>query len=121
MLNFNKKALIYEDKKVCVCLADFPITNGHTIVFWKKPVKDLHLLGRKDYEYLMGKVDEARNALLRALKIKKVYLIYMDELNHVHWHLVPRYNEKGYDIFKHKPVKTKNFSLALKIKRALSN
>ena len=30
--------------------------------------------------------------------MKKVYLIYMDETQHVHWHLIPRYNEKGYDV-----------------------
>ena len=42
----------------------------------------------------MIKVDEVRNAMLQALKLKKVYLIYMDEINQVHQHLIPRYNEK---------------------------
>ena len=40
----------------------------------------------------------------------------MDEANHVHWHLVPRYNEKGFDVFKHKPGKLTDFSLTNKIK-----
>ena len=91
------------------------------IVVWKKPVTDLHLLSRKDYEYLMDRVDEARNALLKTLKLKKVYLIYMDEINHVHWHLVPRYNEKGYDVFEHKPTQLKDFSFAEKIRKNLTN
>jgi diadenosine tetraphosphate (Ap4A) HIT family hydrolase len=52
------------------------------------------LLEKKDYEYLMDKVDEVRNSMLKTLKIKKVYLIYMDEVQQVHWHLVPRYDEK---------------------------
>jgi len=43
----------------------------------------------------------------------------MDEVRHVHWHLVPRYNEKGYDVFLHKPKKSADFSLALKIKKKL--
>ena len=67
----------------------------------------------------MDKVDEVRNALIKALKIKKVYLIYMDELNHVHWHLVPRFNKKGYNIFKHNPLKLKDFSLTEKIRNNL--
>lgn len=115
----SKRKIIYEDSKLYVCLADYPITMGHTIVLWKKAVSDLHLLSKKDYEYLMDKVDEVRNALIKALKIKKVYLIYMDELNHVHWHLIPRFNEKGYNIFKHKPSKLKDFSLTEKIRNNL--
>jgi len=114
-----KKAIIYEDDKLYACLANFPIVKGHTVVVWKKSVKDLHLLSRMDYEYLMDKVDEIRNALLKTLKIKKVYLIYMDEANQVHWHLVPRYNEKGFDALLHKPSKLRDFFLAAKIKNNL--
>jgi len=44
----------------------------------------------------------------------------MDEANHVHWHLLPRYNEKGYDVFKHKPSKIKDFSLAKKVRENLN-
>ena len=115
----KKEAVIYEDKKLYACLASHPIVKGHTIVVWKKPVKDLHLLSKKNYSYLMTKVDEVRNALLKTLKLKKVYLVYMDEANHVHWHLLPRYNEKGYDVFKHNPSKIKDFSLAKKVKENL--
>ena len=114
----NKKAIIYEDKKLYVCLANRPITVGHTIVVWKKKVSDLHLLSMSDYEYLMGVVDFTRNALLKALKIKKVYLIYMDEANQVHWHLIPRYNTKGFNLLIHKPKLLKDFSLVIEIRKA---
>jgi len=109
------KAMIYEDSKLYVCLANYPVIKGHTVVVWKKPVKDLHLLSKRKYRYLMEKVDEVRNALLKTLKIKKVYLVYMDEVNQVHWHLIPRFNKKGFDVFKHKPSKLKDFSLTKKI------
>lgn len=115
----SKKAIIYEDNRVYACLANYPLVKGHTVVVWKKKVKDLHLLSKKDYEYLMDKVDEVRTALLKTLKLKKVYLVYMDEINQVHWHLIPRYNEKGYNVLKHKPSKLKDFSLADKIKKNL--
>lgn len=67
----------------------------------------------------MDKVDEIRNALLKTLNVEKVYLIYMDEANQVHWHLVPRFNEKGFNIFHHKPEKLTDFSLTQKIKKNL--
>src|SRR3989344_4576437 len=79
-----QEAIIYEDDKLYICLATYPITKGHTIVVWKNKAEDLHLLRRKDYEYLMDMVDIARDSLLETLKIKKVYLIYMDEVKQVH-------------------------------------
>lgn len=109
-------SIIYSDEKLYACLATHPISKGHTIVVWKKNISDLHLLSDRDYGFLMDTVDAVRNALLKTLKIKKVYLIYMDEIKHVHWHLVPRYNEKGYDVLMHKPKLLKDISLAKKIK-----
>ncbi len=114
-----KQAIIYEDDKIYVCLANYPIVKWHTVIVWKKIVSDLHLLSKKNYEYLMIKVDEVRNAMLKALKLKKVYLIYMDEINQVHRHLIPRYNEKWFNILEHKPSKLKDFSLAKKINNKL--
>jgi len=112
-------SIIYEDKLLYVCLASSPIVKGHTVVVWKKEIADLHLMSGRDYDYLMDTVNAARNALIKTLRVKKVYLIYMDEAKHVHWHLVPRYNEKGYDVFLHKPGKLKDFSLAREIRKNL--
>ena len=115
------EAMLYEDEKLYVCLASFAITKGHTIVVWKKPVPDLNMLERKDYEYLMDTVDAVRGALLKALHIEKVYLLYMDEARHVHWHLVPRFNEEGFNVFSHEPVEISDFSLAKEIRRELKS
>ncbi len=112
-------ALFYEDNKLYAALANYPIAKGHAVVVWKKKKSDLHLLKRKDYEYLMDKVDLIRNVMLRILNIKKVYLMYMDEANHVHWHLVPRYGRKGINALKDRPRKIKDFSLAGKFRKAL--
>lgn len=110
------ESVVYEDKYLYVCLALYPLVTGHTVVVWKKDVADLRDLTCQQYEHLMHTVDLVRDALLTALKVKKVYLMYMDEVKHVHWHLVPRFNEKGFDVFAHTPKKTKDFSLALKIR-----
>ncbi len=117
----NSKAIIFQDKKLYVALANFPIAKGHTVVVWKNKVKDLHLLSKKDYEHLMDKVDCIRNALLKTLKVKKVYLLYADEANQVHWHLIPRFNKMGYNILLHKPSILRDFSLVKKIKYNLQN
>ncbi len=111
-------AMLFEDERLHVALAEYPITKGHTVVVWKKPVADLHLLDRADYDYLMEIVDTARNALLAVLHLEKVYLMYMDEAKQVHWHLVPRYEEKGMNVLVHTPERTTDFSLAPSLRAA---
>ena len=115
------EAIVTEDDKTYTCLASYPLTHGHTVVVWKYPVSDLHLLSSADYQHLMGVVENVRTALLTVLNIEKVYLIYMDEIKHVHWHLVPRYNEQGINVLKHVPEETKDFSFAEPLRLALND
>ena len=114
-----KNAIIYQDKKLYACLANKPIVYGHVVVVWNKDVKDINLLPKKDYEYLMLKVNEIRRAMMKTLKVKKVYLLYMDEVSHVHWHLIPRYKEMGLDVLMGKPGKIKDFLLDDRIRKNL--
>ncbi len=115
----SSKSIIYQDENLYVCLAKYPITKGHSIIVWKEEASDLNLLPDRSYDYLMDTVFTTRDALLKTLKVKKVYLVYMDETNHVHWHLVPRYKEKGFTVFQKKPEILKDFYLVEKIKRNL--
>lgn len=119
------EALVYRDEYLYVCLASWPLTRGHTIVAWNTPVEDIHLLSRSEFEHLMTVVDVVRDALLEELKIEKVYLLYMDEVKHVHWHLVPRYDEKGFNMLAHAPKETSDFSLSSvissKVKEKMKN
>jgi len=107
-----RESIIYEDQWLYVCLALYPITKGHTIVIWKQKAPDLRVLSDAEYDYLMEVMDVTRDVLLKVLHVKKVYLLYMDEVKQVHWHLVPRYDEKGFNVFAHKPKKTNDFSFA---------
>lgn len=115
-----RAAIVYEDARVYACLASFPITRGHTIVAWKRPVRDLHLLSCNEVEHLMDVVDLVRDALLKALHLEKVYLMYLDEAQHVHWHLVPRYNERGFNALVHKPKKVRTFPLAATLRVSIA-
>ncbi len=119
--NPNPSAIFYEDDFVYACLVDYPLSKGHSIVVWKKPITDLHLLNPKEYEHLMEIVDKVRNALMKTLKVEKVYLMYMDEIKHVHWHLIPRYNKFGFNLLKHRPRKKDSFDLAKKIRFKMKN
>ncbi len=115
----SKNAIIYSDKKLYACLANQPIVYGHVVVVWRKAVRDLQLLSRPDYEYLMDRVDEIRRAMMKTLKVKKVYLLYMDEVNHVHWHLIPRYQKTGLAALSGRPGKITDFSLDDQIRKNL--
>ncbi len=112
-----QESIIYEDEKLYVCLAVYPITKGHTVVVWKHSVNDIKTLSCEEYDYLMNVVDVARDMLLQVLGVEKVYMLYMDEVKHVHWHLVPRYDEKGFNVFSHDPKQTEDFSLQEKMIR----
>ena len=110
------EAIYYEDDKVYVCLASFPITKGHSVVVWKDRKEDIQMLERGDYERLMDVVEMTRKKLREVYGLEKVYLLYLDEIKHVHWHLVPRYNEKGFNVLNHTPEEINDFSDAAKLR-----
>jgi len=112
------ESIFYEDEWLYVCLALYPLTKGHSIVAWKKRVPDIKNLSDREYDYLMEIMDIARDVLIQTLQVEKVYLLYMDEIKQVHWHLVPRYNENGFNVFAHLPEKTSDFSLAPTLQKA---
>ena len=83
-------------------------------------IKDLSFLSCGQYNHLLDVIDAVRDALLASLGLEKVYLLYMDEVKQVHWHLVPRYNEQGVNVLAHKPELTTDFSFALQLKEELA-
>ncbi|MDO8742610.1 MAG: HIT domain-containing protein [bacterium] len=115
-----REAVFYEDEKTYACLATEPMAPGHTVVVWRADAEDLHVLSRTDFEYLMDVVDRVRTAMLSALTIEKVYLLYMDEVKQVHWHLVPRYNEKGLSAFQNPAATPGDYSLAVPLRTLVS-
>lgn len=106
------ESIIYDDRWLYVCLALYPLAKGHAVIVWKKDAKDLKVLSDSEYDYLMEIMDITRDVLLQVLGVEKVYLMYMDEVKQVHWHLVPRYKEKGFNVFAHDPERISDFSLA---------
>jgi len=114
-----KEAIFYEDDYVYACLASHPLADGHSVVVWKEHKQDLSELNKTEYTHLMNVVDQVRNALISTLAVEKVYLMYLDEVKHVHWHLIPAHNHDGLNVLQHKPAELKDFSLAEKIRTEL--
>lgn len=84
-------SIFYRDEKLYACLAFHRNhVSGRTIVAWKTQVEDLNQLSKEDYEHLMNVIYVVRQALMDAYNTDKVYVAYLDEANHVHWHLFPR-------------------------------
>lgn len=112
-------SVVYEDKKLYVCLAAQPFAKAHTLVIWKKNVADLHSLSRQDYDHLMHAVEMTRDALLKVYRTKKVYLFYMDEFRHVHWHLIPRFHTTGFKIVLERKIKA-DFSKVVQLRAMIA-
>lgn len=107
----DSDSILFEDSRLYVCLAQYPITKGHIVVVWKADAPDLHYLAPNEYAYLMSVVRKFREKQIAQLGVEKVYLVYMDEAKQVHWHLVPRYNEQGYNMFSHNQIRATEYSL----------
>ena len=86
----KKGTVFYEDDKLRACLAFDPIIKGHSILEWKEHIEDLNDLNLEDYSYLMDFVYKIRDALKKAYNVPKVYVAYLDESCHVHFHFFPR-------------------------------
>ena len=109
IFNTPPDSVFYEDNKLFVALAYDSLTKGHSVIVWRDKVEDINSLSSNDYEYLMDVVNVTRETLKEYYKVEKVYLMYLDEVKQVHWHLIPRYNEKGFNVLNHTPNKLDNF------------
>lgn len=83
--------------------------KGRCIVAYNKHVNELFELDEKELELYMKDVTKAASAIKKAFSADKInYGAYSDKLPHLHFHLVPKY-EDGYSwgsTFEMNPNKT---------------
>jgi diadenosine tetraphosphate (Ap4A) HIT family hydrolase len=83
--------------------------EGRCVVAYNKHVNELFELEDKELELFMKDVTKAAAAIKKAFSPKKVnYGAYSDTLPHLHFHVVPKY-ENGYSwggVFEMNPQKT---------------
>ncbi|MFU0824178.1 HIT family protein [Clostridium sp.] len=83
--------------------------RGRCVVAYDEHVNELYELGEKELEIYMKDVTKAAAAIKKAFSPNKInYGAYSDKLPHLHFHIVPKY-EDGYSwggTFEMNPQKT---------------
>ncbi len=101
----NKKVFIYEDDYVKAYLSEKQVSYGKTTVCYKKHVTKFTELSKKERINLLDSVMKVANILERTLKPDHMnYMLLGNYHKHLHWHLVPRYEDKEKDAFYFKEV-----------------
>ena len=86
---------IYEDKEFLAFLDIRPLNKGHTLVIPKKHYRwtwDVKNFG--DYFEFVKKVEKGIEKALNPLRV--LVLVFGDEVQHAHVHLVPRFENDGH-------------------------
>lgn len=99
---------IYEDNEVIAILDINPISYGHTLVIPKKRIENF-ISTNEDISYLIKKVQEISNLLIKKLEADGITIItnnyYGQDIKHLHFHLIPRYDGDNFEeLFKHKEI-----------------
>ena len=111
---------VIELQTAYVVVGDHQLFKGYTLVLFKEHIAELHTLPSQTRSIFLEEVSIVGEAVFNCFQPKKMnYELLGNSENHLHWHLFPRYNEKGFDIFLHKPKKAVDFSLVKKIKKYL--
>ena len=90
---------VYEDDDVLAILDISQATKGHTLLIPKKHAVNFLEMDKKDFEYLMGKVQDLTAQINKNLKAEGCnILINTNEVagqsvDHAHVHILPRYSK----------------------------
>lgn len=96
--------VLYEDKHVLCLLNKNPVTKGHSLVIPKKHYATLSDLPSDDLARCTSVFQKMARRIARALKASGYNLIQNNgeaagqSIGHVHFHLVPRFEDDGYII-----------------------
>lgn len=92
ILKNQSEEFVYEDKVVAVLLSKFQTSRGHLIVLPKKHFENINEMPEKDYLYLQKILKKYNRQLNKNFKPEKIYILLLaEEVEHVHFHLIPRY------------------------------
>ncbi|MFA5406592.1 MAG: HIT family protein [Candidatus Nanoarchaeia archaeon] len=92
--------VVYEDKNVIAKLSVNQISLGKTSVYYKKHVTSFTQLSIEERASLMESVTKVGRLLEKSLKPDHMnYSLLGNYFPHLHWHLIPRYENKSKDHF----------------------
>ncbi len=92
---------LYEDEKTIAILDIFPIAKGHTLIIPKNHSDTLYDISVEDAQAVGGTVSRVTKVVKQVLKCDGVNVYQgnekaaMQEIMHVHFHVIPRYEDDG--------------------------
>lgn len=94
--------VVFEDADLIATLCESPISKGHTQIIFKKHYHELAEVDKEDSAKLGSLMPVIAKAIKHGLGAEMVYVACIaEEVRHVHFHLVPRYEgeTKGFTHF----------------------
>lgn len=98
--------IVYEDSYVIAILDIMPVTKGHTLVIPKKEFKDIFEIDLEYMNHISNAILKISKALKKAYNLKGLNIINNNgeisgqSVSHIHFHLIPRYNQNDIEILK---------------------
>ncbi|QLY40468.1 HIT family protein [Hujiaoplasma nucleasis] len=105
---------VYEDEYIMAFLDISQVTKGHTLIVPKKHVKNIFEMDEDVSNIIFKSVPKLANAIKKSFKPIGLNIISNNEkplqsVDHFHIHLVPRYEDDGFDIaFKNNQANLEN-------------
>jgi diadenosine tetraphosphate (Ap4A) HIT family hydrolase len=88
--------LIYEFPNSFFVVGDHQYHKGYCLLFLKYHVRELHELSAERQTALFQELMAATGAIVKTFRPWKMnHACYGNVDEHVHWHLIPRYEERG--------------------------
>lgn len=95
--NNKNKYFVKELKTGYVVLCDYQYFYGYTIFISKTHTNELHKLEKPNKELFLKEMALVAEAVIKAFKPKKLnYELLGNSDPHLHWHLIPRYQNDPY-------------------------
>ncbi len=100
---------VYEDDDVLAFLDISPVNPGHTLVIPKRHYADLLELPEVEAQRLIARVKKISPAVISGVEAQAFNLnlnngkVSGQEVAHVHWHIVPRFEGDGRELWHGRP------------------
>lgn len=86
--------MIHEFKNSFFVLGDHQFYKGYSLLYLKKHIRELHEMPKSEYLELSDELYQASLAIEKTLNPWKVNVMCIgNQTPHIHWHIVPRYEE----------------------------
>jgi len=112
---------LYENDNVFVFLDINPYTRGHTLVIPKKHYQDIFDIPDKELEILIKEVKKVAELQRDKLKVKDINIFQRNgllagqEVDHIHFHVVPRYENDEVEMLPRGQYTGKDFEEVIKL------